>query len=246
MKCRRLSFTERRRARLALKFARMDRLETRNTITEPISVTGLALSSMRGLVQLGIMQADGGNSGLLALTQAAHQAKQVLTRAPHAPAVSNEFAPIAISFPAKHVAGGGGSAQGPMIQVPAAGRSQPIDVLALVSSTGSASADPHGISTPWHPAARTGGGAALAPRGGSGRGAQAATAALVGGHGRHAAAPQLAGPAAAIPGLPGESASTHGTGDERSGRECDSQRSSRRSASGERPGFEPASHRHHS
>ena len=34
---RRLSFTERRRRRLAKKVDRLDRLETRNTITEPIS-----------------------------------------------------------------------------------------------------------------------------------------------------------------------------------------------------------------
>ena len=39
----RLSFTERRRRRLAMKVDRLDRLETRNTITEPISVMGLAI-----------------------------------------------------------------------------------------------------------------------------------------------------------------------------------------------------------
>ena len=75
---RRLSFTERRRARLALKSARLDRLETRNTMTEPISVTALSLTAFRGLAQLGMMHSDGGNSALLALTEAARQAKQGL------------------------------------------------------------------------------------------------------------------------------------------------------------------------
>jgi hypothetical protein len=38
---RRASYTERRRARLALKVDVLDRLESRSTITEPISVAGL-------------------------------------------------------------------------------------------------------------------------------------------------------------------------------------------------------------
>ena len=53
----RLSFTERRRRKLALKVEVFNRrLETRNTITEPISVLGLATGAFRGLAQLGIMQ----------------------------------------------------------------------------------------------------------------------------------------------------------------------------------------------
>ena len=59
MKGHRLNFGERRRRMLAKKVDRLDRLETRNTITEPISVLGLSLTSLRGLVQLGIMDADG-------------------------------------------------------------------------------------------------------------------------------------------------------------------------------------------
>ena len=43
-----LSFTEARRRRLAKKVDRLDRLESRTTITEPISFTGLALSAIAG------------------------------------------------------------------------------------------------------------------------------------------------------------------------------------------------------
>ena len=47
MKGHRLSFGERRRRILARKVDQLDRLETRNTITEPISVLGLSLTSLR-------------------------------------------------------------------------------------------------------------------------------------------------------------------------------------------------------
>ena len=73
---RHLSFTERRRRRLAKKVDRLDRLETRNTITEPISVTGLAISALRGLVQLGIMHPHGGSNALSGLMRPADVARQ--------------------------------------------------------------------------------------------------------------------------------------------------------------------------
>jgi hypothetical protein len=50
-------------------------------------------------------------------------------------------------------------------------------IFSLASSGGES--DAHGISTPWQPAKRPDGGAALPPRGGSGSGMQAATLALV-------------------------------------------------------------------
>ena len=117
---RRLSFTERRRARqpLAMKFGRLDRLETRNTITEPISVTALSFTAFRGLAQLGIMQADGGNSALLALTEAAQQAKQGLARsAPGRGGPERRSASIAIGLPVTHAPGAAGGGGG---SVPAA------------------------------------------------------------------------------------------------------------------------------
>ena len=58
----RKSFTEKRRARQAMKSDRLDRLEPRSMITEPASLLGLATGSLRGMVQLGLMQADGGKA----------------------------------------------------------------------------------------------------------------------------------------------------------------------------------------
>ena len=202
---RRLSFTERRRARLALKSARLDRLETRNTMTEPISVTALSFSAFRGLAQLGIMQADGGNSNLLALTKAAQQAKQGLAGPRPAAALPKSAASTAIGFPVTHApcaAGGGGGGSVPELtnRAVAPKPSQPADWLALTSSTDSISSQSQGLTAPWHPAARAGGGAALPPRGGSGNGAQATTVALVAGRGGHATTqPQSTAPAT-IPG----------------------------------------------
>ena len=48
-------FTSRRRRYLAKKVDRLDRLETRNTMTEPISVVGLMMGSLHWLDQLGIV-----------------------------------------------------------------------------------------------------------------------------------------------------------------------------------------------
>jgi hypothetical protein len=42
---RRRSFTERRRARLTMKWDRLDKLESKNTITEPISLLRLSTGS---------------------------------------------------------------------------------------------------------------------------------------------------------------------------------------------------------
>ena len=59
----RLSFTERRRRKLALRVDRLDQLEIRNTITEPISLTALSLGIPTGLLGLGMRGAGGGLSG---------------------------------------------------------------------------------------------------------------------------------------------------------------------------------------
>ena len=52
-------FTSRRRRYLAKKVDRLDRLETRTTMTEPISVVGLMMGSLRWLEQLGIVDKNG-------------------------------------------------------------------------------------------------------------------------------------------------------------------------------------------
>jgi hypothetical protein len=205
MSRRKLSFTEKRRARLAMKFGRLDRLETRNTITEPISVSGLSLSAFSAAANLGIMHADGGNSALLGLAQMAQQARQGLTRAQLAAAAPYTPSTLAIGLPLKQAtsgsAGGGSAVQDATNQKISANQSQTVDWLALMTSSDSASSESVGISIPWRPAARVGGGAAQPPRGGSGSGAQAATIALVSGRGGHTQAqPQSAAPAT-IPGF---------------------------------------------
>jgi len=53
-----MSFTERRRRQLAMKWDRLDRLETRNAITEPISVTGLASLTLRGCAGKASLEAE--------------------------------------------------------------------------------------------------------------------------------------------------------------------------------------------
>ena len=91
-----LSFTERRRRRLAKKVDQIDRLESRTTITEPISLTGLSISALRGLVQLGIMHPNGGSNALSRLGRSSTAGVQV-GRAPANPIVihRNLLKPIA-------------------------------------------------------------------------------------------------------------------------------------------------------
>ena len=113
-----LSYTERRRARLALKFGRLDQLETRNTITEPISVTALSLTALRGLAQLGIMQADGGNGDVLARARAAQWARQGPVRRNRPCLIPINSHRSGGHAPAQ-AAGGGGFAQEVPSQTPA-------------------------------------------------------------------------------------------------------------------------------
>ena len=56
---RRMSFSEKRRRRLTVK-PEVLLLETKNTITEPISVMGLASGAFGGLARLGLIQVHGG------------------------------------------------------------------------------------------------------------------------------------------------------------------------------------------
>ena len=58
----RLSFTERRRARLARRVDLLDRLEPRSN-AEPITVTALTLGALPALSQLGIMDEWMGGGG---------------------------------------------------------------------------------------------------------------------------------------------------------------------------------------
>jgi len=83
------ALSEKRRARLARKFDRLDRLETRNTITEPISVMGLSVTALRGLAQLGMVQVHGGGDALEALEAASQAARQQDRRRGRSPPTSD-------------------------------------------------------------------------------------------------------------------------------------------------------------
>ena len=162
----RLSFTERRRASLARKFDQLCRLENRNTITEPISVTGLSISALRGLAQLGIMSVAGGNNSirLAASSAAARNATgrgHVAGTGPTAAPLLSQFTPMNLDKPRPGGAGGGVTNTGE----PYGARRIPSKDWLDVSKPDTDSTDPAGISTPWRPAPRTGGGGALPPRG---------------------------------------------------------------------------------
>ena len=170
MSRRKLSFTEKRRDRLAMKWDQIEKLETKSTITEPISVLGLSVSAFRGLAQLGIMQADGGNSGLLTLARLSQQANQAPVRAQKAPAMPNSDLPIGLAeMPVTGTgAGGGGTAPADMNPSAPSRPTPTIESPGLVLGAAPDAAQSQGISAPWHPASPSAGGGALPPRGGSG------------------------------------------------------------------------------
>ncbi|HZW33510.1 MAG TPA: hypothetical protein VFF52_22515, partial [Isosphaeraceae bacterium] len=75
------------------------------------------------------------------------------------------------------------------------------DLIATLGAEAPRPASPSGLTAPWHPASRPGGGTALPTRGGSGNGAQPATVAAVQGHVPAAPAPTAPAAPAAIPGV---------------------------------------------
>ncbi len=157
------SFTEKRRARLRKAVDLIERLETRSTITEPISVTALSVSALGGLKQLGVAQVHGGSDGL-ELLEAARQAALVRGNRTAAPAVlrlpqATTFVPIVVGTESNQ---GGAGASAPADQPPSS-PSSAVDWLNL--SPASPAATETGISTPWQPAQPTGGGAAMPPKG---------------------------------------------------------------------------------
>jgi hypothetical protein len=172
---RRRSYTDKRRARLAKKVDRLDRLETRNTITEPISVFGLSVGGLRALAQFGIISPVGARNvprDPVALRE--QGAANGGRAAPGSAAMS-----VAIGLrPGRPPAGGGASGELAAADRPT--RSSEVgDWLTLSAPAQPAPSDQTGISSPWKPATRAGGGAAMAPRGGSGNGVLPATLALV-------------------------------------------------------------------
>jgi YD repeat-containing protein len=163
---RRLSFTERRRRRLTKQVDRLDRLESRTTITEPVSFTGLSISWLRELVQFGLVSNLIGCNALSGLRRQTQQATQA--QGPAKPSFlprRNLLAPIMGIRPDQgSMDGAGGTFIGNnSISSPAA----PTDWLTLSGAPDSKAAEPHGISLPWHPAKPNSGGPATQPHGGS-------------------------------------------------------------------------------
>jgi hypothetical protein len=172
MSRRRLSFTERRRARLALKVAHLDQLEIRNTITEPISVLGLSISAFRGLAQIGIMVPDA-SAAARGLEHPGQEARQARRAANQPVALPTNYVPIVVGPQVKHAANSGAEGTAKRQEMAAAPRTK-VDsgnnwLAALWDSVADSSQT--GIPDHWRPANNGGGGTALPPRGGSGNGA---------------------------------------------------------------------------
>jgi len=163
---RRISFTEGRRRRLARQVDRLDRLESRALIVEPLSLTGLSISWLRGVAQLGLISpfmASNERNGPGLQGQKAAQA-----RGPASPAVPprrNLLAPIIGAHPSESSAGGAYDGASPASNSASPGTSD--DWLTLFAGSDADASEPHGISLPWEPAKPKGGGPATQPRGGS-------------------------------------------------------------------------------
>ena len=159
-------FTERRRHRLAKKVDRLERLEPKTTITEPISITSLAVSALRGAAQLGFILPNQASNALSGLVRPADVAKQVGRTARNPVVVSrNLLKPI----PGLETVRGGGGGTSPAAPATAkrAANDASNDWLDLNAAPAADASDAHGISSLWQPAKTAGGGAALPPRGGS-------------------------------------------------------------------------------
>ena len=158
----RLSFTEYRRCRLATKVDRLDRLESRTTITEPVSIVGLSVSSLRGLVQLGLMSAYGGSNAPSPFVRPKDAAKQAGPKPYFMPA--NLLKSIdAIALGHHSAAGAAGTVSGSASNAHHTSGDSSNDWLSLSAKP----TDSGGVSKPWHPAKGPGGGPAQAPRGGT-------------------------------------------------------------------------------
>jgi hypothetical protein len=160
--------TSLRRRYLARKVDRLDQLERRTTMTEPISALGLLLGSMRWLEQLGIVDRNMLGSPLGSLAKPGPASAKGQPQAQKPSPASDSFDSI---MAARQLAGsgrmaGGGGSSAPTAPATAT-RNHADDWLTLNSQPGSESSQT-GFTTPWQPARPPGGGAAMPPRGGSG------------------------------------------------------------------------------
>ena len=182
MSRRKQSFTEKRRARLAMKWDRLEKLETKSTITEPISVAGSEHQRVPG--------AGASSASCRPTAATAHcspwrgsRSRPVKWPCPHKRprfGRSTRFRSDWFRQTKAHRAGGGG-----MQDATATGSTRrPIPTADLRPDLAAAPnpSQQQGISAPWHPAAPTAGGGALPPRGGSGGSSPALVAAASGIH----------------------------------------------------------------
>ena len=166
---RHVSFTERRRASLRRQVDRLELLELRNTITEPISVLGLSLSAYSGLNRLGIADLRAMSNGLTGSPRQHRRSLEAASR-PAKPGAPDQFrSGRDRPWTGRHAAAGGGagSEQDGPAQASQA-RVESGDAAATGTPAAASDGDQTGISSPWHPVSQSGGGAALPPRGGSG------------------------------------------------------------------------------
>ena len=200
----RLSYTERRRRKLALSIAQLERLESRSTVT-PFAAFSLATGAFQSFAQLGLMQSNGGghapkgsaqaDAGAVTPGQSAHG--QALGR-------SGDILPFAIVPKSRPAGGGGGGgtdspdatapvkAQAPADDALAAAlRSQLPDGVSLID--GDLVALEAGQSSRWR--------GRLTPRGGSGSGALPIASAMVQGHSPMPSASSAPATPPTIPGL---------------------------------------------
>ncbi len=198
----RLSFTERRRRRLALKVDRLDRLEKRSTVT-PFSAFSLAAGAFQGLAQVGLMQGNGNAQGGPVLPGAETQRAGTQPQASGSQARGNssDLLPIRV-VPASN-RGGGGATAAPDTAAPARVKVPADDKLTAALAPSSDSSSSNGIdeTAAWKPASRTGGGGAMAPRGGSGNGALSSTVAAVQGRSPRMQSLKAPAPPPSIPGM---------------------------------------------
>jgi hypothetical protein len=169
----------------------------------PFSAFSLAAGAFQGLAQLGMMQGGGDGNGNQSRGPARPDSwTQGTGTQPQARGLSANLQPIRV-VPAPTRAGGGGSeAQGAQATAAPAKVKTPVDdglTAALAPSNDAPASD--GITPPWKPAIRNGGGGALPPRGGSGSGALSSTISAVQGHSPRSRAPSAPAPPPNIPGM---------------------------------------------
>ncbi len=163
-----IGYTERRRRMLRRNVDRLDRLESRTQITEPVSLVEVATNAIRNLIQLGFMYPDSANHALNALAPAKDAAKKSGSSSARPYALPAKLLKSIDALAIGQIAGTGGSSAAEASG--AAGRrssSEASNDWLTLSAKPAADQGAEGISKPWHPAKGPGGGPAQAPRGGT-------------------------------------------------------------------------------